>query len=433
MVNKSITTKIIAVTILALSLIPTQPSKTQAQACFVTEKKGPVVIYEDAITSGWSNTGSWNTNINLQSAIDGRYGNYAAQVDFTATWSGVEFRDNIFVDTAKQPFIAFRIRKAESTGNIYITARRQNNTIGNWISLGLYLGPINNIPFEAGKWYSVRVPFADLGITAGTLVNGILFESASLSTAYFDELVLLDGLKLAFPLQYQGWTAYTAQITSVFDHTMRKPYESLNNPSVNNDLVTAWTGEKADGLFHSNDPTCRQKIGGAPFTLDTTGYFLGNYVGASSCTNTTYLSYDDHPGIDYPVGPNTPVHAAESGTIIASNEDGSFDCPPNGAPCTGFGRVRIRHANGYATWYLHLSKVALGMAVGVGVTKGTLIGYSGNTSPPSQPVGYHLHFQVNADDKLLGSTAIDPYGWHGTYRDPYRDDHQMVFNSRQWQ
>jgi len=400
---------------------------TQIPACFAATSKDPVAIYEDALTVGWTTTGSWSSATTAQNAPGGQYGNYALRTDFSGNWGGVEFRTTgALVDTATHGFASFRIRKEDANGGIYITARKGDATIGRWVPLSSYLVYHQSSLFTPRQWYSVRVPFADMGIAFGTLIQGVIFESATPTTIYLDEIILLDGLSLTFPLQYNGWTPYTATIASVFDHSMTKTYDRDTN-----DSITAWTGEIGNGTSAPTDYTCKQKSVSDPYgpTFLINGHFNSGCTGVGG--GTTYISYQGHPGIDYPVPMNQVVYAAAAGTII------TIDCTSNiWGSCvregSGFGRIIIQHSNGYATWYQHLDAQYGGLAAGSIVVQGQPIGYSGKTSIPSQPVGPHLHFQITTGPHL-NDTPIDPYGWDGWYSDPYISAHQHVFNSRQWQ
>ena len=75
-----------------------------------------------------------------------------------------------------------------------------------------------------------------------------------------------------------------------------------------------------------------------------------------------------HPGIDYGAPVGTPVMVTADGVVASA----------------GFGRgegnmVRVRHANGMETYYLHLSKFAKGIRSGTRVQQGQVIGYVGKT------------------------------------------------------
>jgi murein DD-endopeptidase MepM/ murein hydrolase activator NlpD len=73
------------------------------------------------------------------------------------------------------------------------------------------------------------------------------------------------------------------------------------------------------------------------------------------------------------------------------------EAKPNG----GYGNyIRIEHADGIATAYGHLSRFAPGLKPGAKVSRGELVGFSGNTGRSTGP---HLHFEVLADGK-----PVDP-------------------------
>lgn len=86
-------------------------------------------------------------------------------------------------------------------------------------------------------------------------------------------------------------------------------------------------------------------------------------------------------GVDYGMPVGSPLYAAAAGIVIISKSDGY-----NG----GYGKyVAIQHPNGTQTVYGHMSNPLV--SVGQAVTKGQLIGYSGNTGKSTGP---HLHFEI---------------------------------------
>ena len=85
-----------------------------------------------------------------------------------------------------------------------------------------------------------------------------------------------------------------------------------------------------------------------------------------------------HNGIDYAASSGTPVWAAAEGTIIWAGERGA-----NG------NLVGIRHADGFDSYYAHLSRIERGIRVGVEVRQRQLIGAVGTTGRSTGP---HLHF-----------------------------------------
>ncbi len=87
-----------------------------------------------------------------------------------------------------------------------------------------------------------------------------------------------------------------------------------------------------------------------------------------------------HRGLDFAAPKGTPIYAAGNGTITAIGTYGDY------------GKyIRIKHRNGYATAYAHMSKFARRLKKGSRVTQGQIIGYVGRTGLATGP---HLHYEV---------------------------------------
>jgi|SRR3989344_4020726 len=89
-----------------------------------------------------------------------------------------------------------------------------------------------------------------------------------------------------------------------------------------------------------------------------------------------------HNGLDIGAPIGTPVMAAEDGVVMAvdNNDTSAWRKYQYGK------YILLRHDNGLATLYAHLSRQAV--ATGERVTRGQIIGYSGNTGYSTGP---HLH------------------------------------------
>ena len=85
-----------------------------------------------------------------------------------------------------------------------------------------------------------------------------------------------------------------------------------------------------------------------------------------------------HRGVDYGAPTGAPVVAVASGVVVAATYDGT-----NGR------MVRVRHATGYESYYLHLSAFGRGIRSGVRVDQGQTIGLVGATGLATGP---HLHY-----------------------------------------
>jgi len=99
-----------------------------------------------------------------------------------------------------------------------------------------------------------------------------------------------------------------------------------------------------------------------------------------------------HTGVDWAAPTGTPILAAGDGTVERVGREG------------GYGNyVRIRHANGFATAYGHMSRYAAGVEPGVSVKQGQIIGYVGSTGMSTGP---HCHFEVLVNNNFVNPMTI---------------------------
>jgi len=99
--------------------------------------------------------------------------------------------------------------------------------------------------------------------------------------------------------------------------------------------------------------------------------------------------YRPHLGVDYGAPYGTRVMTVASGVVDFAGSNGEA------------GRmVRVRHAGGYQTAYLHLSAFAPGIHVGTRVVQGDLIGRVGATGTATAP---HLDYRI-----LKNGRYVDP-------------------------
>jgi len=93
-----------------------------------------------------------------------------------------------------------------------------------------------------------------------------------------------------------------------------------------------------------------------------------------------------HYGIDYAAPTGTSVWAVADGIVI------SMGWSP------GFGKqVILRHANGYKTYYGHLSRYGTGIKMGKRVKEKEIIGYVGSTGLSTGP---HLDYRLSKDSRF---------------------------------
>lgn len=96
-----------------------------------------------------------------------------------------------------------------------------------------------------------------------------------------------------------------------------------------------------------------------------------------------------HNGVDWGAPIGTPIFAAGDGVVLKAAWD------------AGYGRrVEIEHPNGYVTTYNHMSRFGRGMAEGVHVSQGQVVGYLGASGLATGP---HLHYEV-----IVNGHYVDP-------------------------
>jgi murein DD-endopeptidase MepM/ murein hydrolase activator NlpD len=100
-----------------------------------------------------------------------------------------------------------------------------------------------------------------------------------------------------------------------------------------------------------------------------------------------------HRGVDYGAPTGAPVVAVANGSVISATYDEA-----NGR------MVRLRHASGYDSYYLHLSAFGPGIRRGERVSQGQTIGLVGSTGLATGP---HLHYGLQKN-----GAWVDPLREH---------------------
>jgi murein DD-endopeptidase MepM/ murein hydrolase activator NlpD len=99
-----------------------------------------------------------------------------------------------------------------------------------------------------------------------------------------------------------------------------------------------------------------------------------------------------HRGIDYAAPEGTPIWAVADGTVIHRGRAG------------GFGNlVKIRHADGYVSYYGHLSRFGGGLSVGSRVRQKQVIGYVGHTGLATGP---HVCFRMSKHGRFVDPARL---------------------------
>lgn len=116
-----------------------------------------------------------------------------------------------------------------------------------------------------------------------------------------------------------------------------------------------------------------------------------------------------HHGVDYAAPAGTPVYAIGDGTITKKGYQRSG----------GGNYLYIKHNGVYTTAYMHLKSFAKGIAQGVRVKQGQLIGYVGSTGLSTGP---HLDFRF-----FKNGTPVDPLKVESPPEKPVQDSNKAQY------
>ena len=105
-----------------------------------------------------------------------------------------------------------------------------------------------------------------------------------------------------------------------------------------------------------------------------------------------FRTYRAHLGIDYAAPVGAPVVAVSSGTVVSAGWAGG-----------GGNEVHLRHADGYESYYLHLSAFGQGIRAGAHVDQGQIIGRVGATGTATGP---HLDYRLKRNGAFLNPLVV---------------------------
>ncbi|MHC4149912.1 MAG: peptidoglycan DD-metalloendopeptidase family protein [Planctomycetota bacterium] len=105
-----------------------------------------------------------------------------------------------------------------------------------------------------------------------------------------------------------------------------------------------------------------------------------------------YKVYRPHQGVDYAASRGTPVSSVGDGTVlIAGYKRGNGNY------------IKIKHPNGYETYYLHLHRISKGIRKGKRVRQGQVIGTVGSTGHATGP---HLDYRVKINGRFVNPLRL---------------------------
>ena len=148
------------------------------------------------------------------------------------------------------------------------------------------------------------------------------------------------------------------------------------------------------------DPSTIPTPGSSPFSWPIDDVYITQQFGVTNASGRLYAS-GSHNGTDFKARMGTPIHALADG-IVSGTGNTDLACPR-----ASFGNwILVKHDNKLAATFGHLSVISV--KEGQRVSRGDIIGYSGNTGYSTGP---HLHISVypndavNAQDRPSNSCA----------------------------
>ena len=102
--------------------------------------------------------------------------------------------------------------------------------------------------------------------------------------------------------------------------------------------------------------------------------------------------YRAHLGVDYGAPTGSSVVAVAAGVVVSAGYAGA-----------GGNQVRLRHAGGFETYYLHLSAYGPGIRAGARVAQGQLIGRVGSTGSATGP---HLDYRLKRNGVFVNPLSV---------------------------
>ena len=146
-------------------------------------------------------------------------------------------------------------------------------------------------------------------------------------------------------------------------------------------------GKKKPAFYDSAGKSLRKALLRAPlpFSRVSSGFTLRRF-------HPIAKTWRAHPAIDYAAPTGTPIMAVGDATIIAIGRTAG-----NG------NYIKLKHAGGLATMYLHMSRFATGMRQGKRVKQGETIGYVGSTGLATGP---HLCYRMTRNGVPVNPAKI---------------------------
>lgn len=303
-----------------------------------------------------------------------------------------EFRNSIYNDT-------FNMTLSSSKKSEQIAFESVNSSTTTPVEGIDFPGGDNTVEMTGWKKKTISLSqFGNPGIITITITD--------LGDTIYDSVVLLDNFQVIttngdaalFRFPINGYTAYTAPVSSILDHSSEASYRGDGK-------VQVFTGEIAQGEKYSNGPEI--------CLYDCVYGYKRNSSGPIDSINYNppggkdFLFYDGHPGYDYTFPLGTQIYLAAGGRVqVAGNKCNEVD---------------VFHPNGYITKYYHLNTITVnnGETISDNDIDTKSIGTVGHACLNDENAN-HLHFET-----WLNGKVVDPYGWTGAVGASYATSNNL--------
>ena len=305
----------------------------------------------------------------------------------------------------------FDVRKIKSGNNFYILNDNLTNTPKTFIyeeSITDYIVfELDSLNVYRGKKEIISHKLSSSGIIESSLWNALVENGASPVLAVelsdiFAWTIDFFGIQNGdqFKVLYDG--LYIDDKYAGIGKVHATTFTHLGEP------ITAYyfKNETQEGYFDDEGNSLRKAFLKAPLQYKRISSKFSN-----SRMHPVLKIRRPHRGVDYAAPTGTPVYSIGEGTIVkkAYQKGG------------GGNYITIKHNSVYTSQYMHLSKYAKGMATGVRVKQGQLIGYVGKTGLASGP---HLDFRI-----YKNGSPVDPLKVKAPPVEPIKVENRIAFNT----
>lgn len=246
-------------------------------------------------------------------------------------------------------------------------------------------GKIESSLFETGS---------EIGLNAGTIL--LMADIFSGEIDFAADIREGDGFKIIYEEKYKdGVLALDGNILAAEFRNQGQTFRAFYFEDSGN----------ASSYFNEKGQSLKKAFLKSPLNYR---YISSGYTG--SRYHPILKIVTSHRAIDYVAAAGTPVVTVADGKIMLvtwRSDYGNY--------------IGIRHANGYVTYYGHLSGFAKGIRVGVSVAQGQIIGYVGSTGFST---GAHLDYSMK-----LNGAYINPLTVNIAVGDPISESSKEEFSA----